>query len=136
MICFKLHEAKPSVVNSTAAATLRQAAMLIFERVVAEDAHHPPTDPTSGFSPALQDAYDLFSDLCLLTRTQGAASSSLGNLFGAIAGKQNEGEKVRMLKSLSGVGKTFGPELIESLVGGFEGCLKAVSPLTRRCDQC
>jgi hypothetical protein len=104
--------------------------MLIFERVVAEDAHHQPTEPSSAFSPALQDAYDLFSDLCLLTRTQGTPTTSLGTLFGAIAGKQNEGEKVRMLKSLNGVGKTFGLELIESLVGGFEGCLKAVSPLT------
>jgi hypothetical protein len=109
--------------------------MLIFERVVTEDAHHPPTEPASAFSPALQDAYDLFSDLCLLTRTQGAPSTSLGALFGAIAGKQNEGEKVRMLKSLGGVGKTFGLELIESLVGGFEGCLKAVSPSLRKVIQ-
>ena len=102
--------------------------MLIFERVVAEDKQHSPTEPPSGtFSPALQDAYDLFSDLCLLTRSQGAGTLGLGNLFGAIGANQNEGGKVRLLKNLSGVGKAFGLELIESLLGGFEGCLKAVS---------
>ncbi|GHJ88999.1 hypothetical protein NliqN6_5401 [Naganishia liquefaciens] len=130
LISFKLHEAKPTVVNSTAAATLRQAIMLIFERVVAEDKQHSPTEPPSGtFSPALQDAYDLFSDLCLLTRSQGAGTLGLGNLFGAIGANQNEGGKVRLLKNLSGVGKAFGLELIESLLGGFEGCLKAHPPL-------
>ena len=128
LICFKLHEAKPSVVNSTAAATLRQAVMLIFERVVAEDTQHPPTEAPSGtFSPALQDAYDLFSDLCLLTRSHGAGTLGLGNLFDAIGVNQNAGGKVQLLKNLSVVGKEFGLELIESLVGGFEGCLKAAS---------
>lgn len=127
MICFKLHEGKPSVVASTAAATLRQAVMLIFERVTTEDAQDTPQGK-EGFSPALQDAYDLLSDLCLLTRVSGATlttTGSLGNLFASIAEHEQQGE-VKLLKNLSGVGRTFGLELVESLVGGFEGCLKAV----------
>lgn len=89
----------------------------------------PSSKYERGFSPALRDAYDLFADLCILTRVQGVPSSSLGNLFAAIGGgeRDQDGEKVRLLKGLNGLGRTFGLELVESLVGGFEGCLKAVS---------
>lgn len=102
--------------------------MLIFERVTTEDAREEARKG-EGFSPALQDAYDLLSDLCLLTRVPGATSTttnSLGNLFASVVGNEQPGQ-VKLLRNLGGVGRTFGLELVESLVGGFEGCLKAVS---------
>lgn len=103
--------------------------MLIFERVTAEDAHPAPPQAEGGgggFSPALADAYDLFADLCLLTRVPGGAvMGGMGNLFTPIGGREREGE-VMLLRGCV-VGRVFGLELVESLVGGFEGCLKAVS---------
>lgn len=101
--------------------------MLIFERVTAQD-----TNPTSqtregegGSSPALRDAYDLFADLCLLTRVQGGAAGGMGSLLAGVGGREWKGE-VGLLRGCV-VGRVFGLELLESLLGGFEGCLKEVS---------
>jgi hypothetical protein len=53
LACFKLHESKAGVVSSTAAATLRQLVVLVFEKVGEEDRSgasegegaHTPTPP-------------------------------------------------------------------------------------------
>lgn len=75
-LCFKLQESRIAVVSSTAAATLRQAVMIIFEKVKDEDIKRkgdeeykvfkkidlPGTGPTKLF-PCSSDAYYTISDL-------------------------------------------------------------------------
>ncbi|EPQ28595.1 uncharacterized protein PFL1_03898 [Pseudozyma flocculosa PF-1] len=116
LLCFKLQEgSKVAVVSSTAAATLRQSVMTVFDRVKEEDAvldgikaggedaaaaaplasmsvDLPGREPVTLF-PASRDAYLLFSDLCSLAN--GEAADFLG------------------LASLS---KTFSLELVESVL--------------------
>lgn len=126
LLCFKLHESRVSVVSSTAAATLRQAVMLVFDRisldvVVAEAPLTLPTDPPSELTvtPSAMDAYEILSDLCLHTATSASGGMSLWG--GA------EKEKPRILK-LGSLQRTFGLELIESILGGYEKEIKQVSP--------
>lgn len=102
--------------------------MFVFDRVSTEDSLPPSASPPAtfhvdiptdsgegghksvGLRPAARDAYLLLEDLCLL-----------------IAGGEVEGEP-SFLKwgSLS---RTFGLELVESIVSGFGGVVRAVRPL-------
>ncbi|WVQ95482.1 hypothetical protein IAU59_002579 [Kwoniella sp. CBS 9459] len=129
LLCFKLQDSRVSVVSSTAAATLRQAVMLIFERV-SPSSNDPstsdgkitlalPSDPPSELqvSPSALDAYNIFSDLCLLTASAGSGGSGF-HLWGG-----GEKEKPKLLK-LSSLHRTFGLELIESILSGYEEGVK------------
>ncbi|ORX41097.1 guanine nucleotide exchange factor in Golgi transport N-terminal-domain-containing protein [Kockovaella imperatae] len=123
LICFKLQDSRVSVVSSTAAASLRQAVMVIFDRI-AKDTSTPLLPltligPDSGevlVTPAGLDAYHIFSDLCLLTaRGTGTGSFSLW-------GKAEDVKPV--LLKLSALQRTFGLELIESILSGYESSVK------------
>ncbi|OCF31812.1 hypothetical protein I316_06619 [Kwoniella heveanensis BCC8398] len=125
LLCFKLQDSRVSVVSSTAAATLRQAVMSIFDRVSpssvtssANDDTIPlalPSEPPTEVhvSPSALDAYNIFSDLCLLTASAGSGGSGF-HLWGG-----GEKEKPKLLK-LSNLHRTFGLELIESILSGYE----------------
>lgn len=126
LLCFKLHDSRVPVVSSTAAATLRQAVMTIFNRMSSGNDDTPvtltlPTDPPTemSISPAAMDAFNLFSDLCLLTAGGGGSSGS--SFWGS-----GEKEKPRLLK-LNSLQRTFGLELIESILSGYEEVVKKVS---------
>ncbi|KAF9162591.1 hypothetical protein DFQ26_003405 [Actinomortierella ambigua] len=92
-------------VNNTAAATLRQLVIYIFDKVGEEDRElaqkgEPKAlelgedfSPEDQLEPCAKDAYLLFQDLCLLTNS----------------------EQARFLK-LASLSKTFGLELIESVL--------------------
>ncbi|KAG4305149.1 hypothetical protein PORY_001319 [Pneumocystis oryctolagi] len=105
-ICFVLQSSKYSVVQNTAAATLRQLVMLVFERatgccsksvecgvLVAPAQEEAGAEKTQEVHQALADAYHLVEDLCLLVN----------------------GEKPKMLP-VHRLHKTFGLELIESVL--------------------
>ncbi|WVW80931.1 hypothetical protein I302_102922 [Kwoniella bestiolae CBS 10118] len=126
LLCFKLQDSRVSVVSSTAAATLRQAVMLIFDRLSlpsSSDAStiplNLPTDPVTELqiSPSAYDAYNIFADLCLLT----ASAGSSGGLH--LWGNSEKGLKPNLLK-LHNLNKTFGLELIESILSGYEDSVK------------
>ncbi|CAI2181355.1 20085_t:CDS:10 [Funneliformis geosporum] len=107
LICFRLHDSKIVVVNNTAAATLRQLVINIFEKVQEEDDINNKDGsikPTStavsihgegviALRPCARDAYYLFQDMCLLTN----------------------GENPVYLR-LHVLSRTFGLELIESVL--------------------
>ncbi|WWC72496.1 uncharacterized protein I206_106458 [Kwoniella pini CBS 10737] len=120
LLCFKLQDSRVSVVSSTAAATLRQAVMLVFDRLAAPEADSPtrafnlPTNPstTLHITPSALDAYNLFSDLCLLTASTGSGW-----------GKSSTENKPTLLK-LQSLHKTSGLELIESILSGYEESVK------------
>ncbi|RKP33781.1 guanine nucleotide exchange factor in Golgi transport N-terminal-domain-containing protein, partial [Dimargaris cristalligena] len=99
-LCFKLQESKVGVVNNTAAATLRQLVILVFEKVGREDEALPPTltvsqseSPDPGLSSSARDALAVFQDLCLLT---GGLSPQFIDIVG--------------------LARTFGLELMESVL--------------------
>ncbi|KAI3487997.1 hypothetical protein L1887_48080 [Cichorium endivia] len=119
MLGFKLHEgSKVAVVSSTAAATLRQSVMAVFDKVKDEDAvldgikgggeeaaaSAPlaamsvdlPDGPVTLF-PSSRDAYLVFSDLCSLANAEPASFLSLHTLS-----------------------KTFSLELIESVLSNHQ----------------
>ncbi|SNX81872.1 related to MON2 - peripheral membrane protein with a role in endocytosis and vacuole integrity [Melanopsichium pennsylvanicum] len=119
MLGFKLHEgSKVAVVSSTAAATLRQSVMAVFDKVKQEDAvldgikgggeeaaaSAPlaamsvdlPDGPVTLF-PSSRDAYLVFSDLCSLANAEPATFLSLDSLS-----------------------KTFSLELIESVLSNHQ----------------
>ncbi|CAG8467852.1 8909_t:CDS:10 [Cetraspora pellucida] len=105
LICFRLQDSKVLVVNNTAAATLRQLVINIFEKVQEEDEINEKNgsiQPTSTvisirgkgnipLRPCARDAYNLFQDLCLLTNFEQP-----------------------MFLRLHSLSRTFGLELIES----------------------
>ncbi|KAF9358527.1 hypothetical protein BGX26_001534 [Mortierella sp. AD094] len=113
LLCFRLQDSRVVFVNNTAAATLRQLVIYIFEKVGDEDQRlresgkkAPVSDkdeiqeiqaPEQGneeqLGPCALDAYLLFQDLCLLTNS----------------------EHARFLK-LGSISRTFGLELIESVL--------------------
>jgi hypothetical protein len=127
LLCFKLQDVRVSVVSSTAAATLRQAVMLIFDRISADPTPIPgsglmlalPTDPPTEteVSPAVMDAYCILSDLCLLTARSGGS--------GLLSWGGGDKEKPKLL-TLSNLQRTFGLELIESILSGYEEPVKQV----------
>ncbi|SAM61616.1 related to MON2-peripheral membrane protein with a role in endocytosis and vacuole integrity [Ustilago bromivora] len=115
MLGFKLHEgSKVAVVSSTAAATLRQSVMAVFDKVKEEDnvldgikgggEEAAALAPLAAMSvdlpdgsvtlfPSSRDAYLIFSDLCSLANAEPATFLSLNSLS-----------------------KTFSLELIESIL--------------------
>ncbi|KAL1917432.1 uncharacterized protein VTP21DRAFT_3825 [Calcarisporiella thermophila] len=110
LICFRLQDSKIVVVNNTAAATLRQLVIFLFDKVTKEDADAAEAsgsdsanvalipievqgEGTIELRPAAADAYCLFQDLCFLTN----------------------GEHATFLR-LNSLSRTFGLELIESVL--------------------
>ncbi|KAF9363393.1 hypothetical protein BGX34_004268 [Mortierella sp. NVP85] len=113
LLCFRLQDSRIVFVNNTAAATLRQLVIYIFEKVGEEDlaqlgqdasveTHQINTKPDATgleqvnegqLGPCALDAYLLFQDLCLLTNSEHARFLSLGS-----------------------ISRTFGLELIESVL--------------------
>ncbi|KAG0371102.1 hypothetical protein BGZ54_000046 [Gamsiella multidivaricata] len=113
LLCFRLQDSRVVFVNNTAAATLRQLVIYIFEKVGDEDLAKQEQGKTSQWQekeeatdapaseqeneeqlgPCALDAYLLFQDLCLLTNS----------------------EHARFLK-LGSISRTFGLELIESVL--------------------
>ncbi|KAG9321660.1 hypothetical protein KVV02_007459 [Mortierella alpina] len=113
LLCFRLQDSRVVFVNNTAAATLRQLVIYIFEKVGDEDLEKQKSEKDSQIQekpegqgqvvreqdteeqlgPCALDAYLLFQDLCLLTNS----------------------EHARFLK-LSSISRTFGLELIESVL--------------------
>ncbi|RAL63468.1 hypothetical protein DID88_003888 [Monilinia fructigena] len=101
-ICTILQASKNGIVLNTAAATLQQLVVSVFDKVVTEDKIALEV-PTIGEAPiengviqlrtAALDAYRVFNDICLLT----------------------EAQKPQFLRS-TGLPQTFGLELIESVL--------------------
>ncbi|ODN82823.1 hypothetical protein L202_01090 [Cryptococcus amylolentus CBS 6039] len=136
LLCFKLQDSRVSVVSSTAAATLRQAVMLIFDRLSSTHLSpsltpsEPPTPSTVPLTlpseppqtlqvtPSAMDAYSIFSDLCILAASAGAHGSTFGGLW-----KGGDAEKPKLLK-LHNLQRTFALELIESILSGYESGVK------------
>ncbi|KAG1803198.1 uncharacterized protein BJ212DRAFT_1304669 [Suillus subaureus] len=128
LLCFKLQDSRIAVVSSTAAATLRQLIMFIFEKMANEDRQDKngtpelseaalPDGSTKALGPCAKDAFSVFEDLCLL----------------AIS------EKLNFLK-LEYLHKTFALELIESVLTNYHELFKKatdrhVFPLTLRCTR-
>ncbi|KAJ7226681.1 hypothetical protein GGX14DRAFT_692973 [Mycena pura] len=107
LLCFKLQESKIAVVSSTAAATLRQLVMFVFDKMVDEDRRDDgdaanwlemklPNGSTKTLGPSARDAFSVFEDLCLLANS----------------------EKPNFLK-LEFLPKTFALELIESVLTNY-----------------
>ncbi|CAK5277941.1 unnamed protein product [Mycena citricolor] len=113
LLCFKLQESKIAVVSSTAAATLRQLVMFVFDKMVDEDRRDDDPD-TAGWEdvtlpdgsvkmlgPSGKDAFSVFEDLCLLANS----------------------EKPNFLK-LEFLHKTFALELIESVLTNYHALFR------------
>ncbi|KAG2136619.1 uncharacterized protein EDB93DRAFT_1242351 [Suillus bovinus] len=107
LLCFKLQDSRIAVVSSTAAATLRQLVMFIFEKMVNEDRQEASDTPelseatlpdgsTKALGPCAKDAFSVFEDLCLLANS----------------------ERPNFLK-LDYLHKTFALELIESVLTNY-----------------
>ena len=123
LLCFKLHESKITVVSSTAAATLRQLVMFVSDKVVEEDRRAEsaigraweteevvlPDENRKTVGPSAKDVYSIFEDLCLLCNS----------------------EKPKFLK-LEFLSKTFGLELIESVLTNYSELFRVVSALHPR----
>jgi hypothetical protein len=102
--------------------------MLIFDRPSTDSAAPSiplilPAEPEVEVmvTPSAMDAYNILSDLCLLTGGGGVSSGM--SLWGG-----SEKEKPRLLK-LTGLQRTFGLELIESILSGYEEGVKQVGCL-------
>ncbi|KAH8170916.1 dimerization and cyclophilin-binding domain of mon2 domain-containing protein [Sarocladium implicatum] len=109
-ICFVLQGSKNAIVNNTAAATLQQLVVTVFDKVLAEDKNGtdspsagvaPTRDGEVELRPAALDAYRVFNDLCLLT----------------------ENQRPEFLR-FSGLPQTFGLELIESVINNHAPVFK------------
>ncbi|TGO60982.1 hypothetical protein BCON_0031g00610 [Botryotinia convoluta] len=101
-ICTILQASKNGIVLNTAAATLQQLVVSVFDKVVTEDkialevptiGEAPTEDGVIQLRAAALDAYRVFNDICLLT----------------------EAQKPQFLRS-TGLPQTFGLELIESVL--------------------
>lgn len=102
--------------------------MLVFDRISSDTT--PPTIPLKldtdppteiAVSASGLDAFNLFSDLCILTAGGGSSGFSLW-------GGSKE-DKPRLLK-LSSLQRTFGLELIESVLSGYEDGVKKVRAIS------
>ncbi|KAF9430242.1 hypothetical protein BGZ94_007779 [Podila epigama] len=100
LLCFRLQDSRVIFVNNTAAATLRQLVIYIFEKVGEEDIRLLKAEPQQGanqeatvqdmstteqgneeqLGPCALDAYLLFQDLCLLTNSEPAQFLRLGSI--------------------------------------------------------
>ncbi|EUC64796.1 MON2 peripheral membrane protein, putative, partial [Rhizoctonia solani AG-3 Rhs1AP] len=112
LLCFRLQDSRIAVVSSTAAATLRQLVMFIFDKVVVEQGQRSPTDipedqpPTklaqfpdgssAHLAPSAHDAFAIFQDLCLLANSERP-----------------------LYLQLEALPKTFSLELIESVLTNY-----------------
>ncbi|CUA76100.1 Protein MON2 homolog [Rhizoctonia solani] len=119
LLCFRLQESRIAVVSSTAAATLRQLVMFIFDKVTHE---HSSTDIPGGQSPtklaqlpdgssarlapSAHDAFAIFQDLCLLANSERP-----------------------LYLQLEALPKTFSLELIESVLTNYYELFKSRSEL-------
>ncbi|KAG8863454.1 hypothetical protein FRB96_008194 [Tulasnella sp. 330] len=114
LLCFRLQESRIAVVSSTAAATLRQLVMFVFDKVVEADNKYGsgvivseasntelPNGSVVPLHPSAKDAFFVFQDLCLLANS----------------------EKARFLK-LHALPKTFGLELIESVLTNYHALFR------------
>lgn len=105
--------------------------MLVFDRMSTDTAvgetptllltlpGETPTEIT--VTPSALDAYCVLSDLCLLTARSGSGSGT-----GLLGWGSGDKEKPKLLK-LSNLQRTFGLELIESILSGYEEAVKQVS---------
>lgn len=131
MLGFKLHEgSKVAVVSSTAAATLRQSVMAVFDKVKDEDAvldgikgggeDAAALAPVAAMSldlpqgavtlfPSSRDAYLVFSDLCSLANAEPATFLSLDSLS-----------------------KTFSLELVESVLSNHQRLFASAGSANRQ----
>lgn len=109
LLCFRLQESKVGVVSSTAAATLRQMVIILFDGVVEEDRKQQDQQPTEqvilypektsvSLRPSALDAFDVLQDLCNLISSPPSPANHL---------------------QLSNLPKTFGLELVESVLSDF-----------------
>jgi hypothetical protein len=120
LLCFRLQESRIAVVSSTAAATLRQLVMFVFDKVadidrltkddadekIAESTFIDVTLPSGKvvkLHPSARDAFSVFEDLCLLANS----------------------EKPLFLK-LESLPKTFALELIESVLTNYHALFRTV----------
>ncbi|KAH7886558.1 hypothetical protein F5I97DRAFT_1868110 [Phlebopus sp. FC_14] len=117
LLCFKLQDSRIAVVSSTAAATLRQLVMFVFDKMVDEDrrdAGDPealmevtlPDGNTTALGPYAKDAYSVFEDLCLLANSEQPHFLDLEYLH-----------------------KTFALELIESVLTNYHELFRKHSEL-------
>jgi hypothetical protein len=122
VLCFRLHFTRDPTTSHTAAATVQQLISHVFERVVSEDqisinnedAAGPDLESLKvasevapkGLAPAAADAFLLFQDLVLLIN----------------------GDRPYWLRGLNEMTRTFGLELIESLLTDFPSVFVNVSP--------
>ncbi|KAF8340513.1 uncharacterized protein EI90DRAFT_3279123 [Cantharellus anzutake] len=119
LLCFRLQESRIAVVSSTAAATLRQLVMLVFDKVVDaermdevdEDGKERektvfPNGTEVFLSPSSRDAFCVFQDLCLLANSERPSFLSLESLP-----------------------KTFALELIESVLANYHSMFRKRSEL-------
>lgn len=114
MVCFRLQDSKAMVVNNTAAATLRQLVIFVFDKVTKEDTQDLDASQACEIEinsgekvslyPCAKDAYYLFQDLCLLTN----------------------GDLPEYLR-LNHLSKTFGLELIESVLANHYALFREVN---------
>lgn len=106
--------------------------MIVFDRTSSHNADPVvdlvlPSDPPEELKvdPSAMDAFSIFSDLCLWT---GGGGGGGGFLWSG-----SEKQKPKLLK-LGSLQKTFGLELIESVLSGYEEGVKKVSAaLPPRC---
>ncbi|XP_071961451.1 protein MON2 homolog isoform X3 [Antedon mediterranea] len=113
VICFRLHFSKDNTVSNTASAIVQQVVCTVFERVLAEDAANAAGAedhsihqnslktnsrlPPKSLRPCATDAYLLFQDLCQLVNA----------------------EHPTWLLGLTEMSRTFGLELLESILNSF-----------------
>ncbi|KAF8606647.1 hypothetical protein BDV93DRAFT_553804 [Ceratobasidium sp. AG-I] len=122
LLCFRLQDSRIAVVSSTAAATLRQLVMFIFDKVITEQrqrsaaddlpeqrskrAAQLPDGTSTDLPPSAHDAFAIFQDLCLLANSERPLYLNLETLP-----------------------KTFSLELIESVLTNYHELFRNQSEL-------
>ncbi|KAH7341760.1 hypothetical protein B0J17DRAFT_647820 [Rhizoctonia solani] len=118
LLCFRLQDSRIAVVSSTAAATLRQLVMFIFDKVVVEQKQRStvgspedqlpaklaqfPDGSSGNLAPSAHDAFAIFQDLCLLANSERP-----------------------LYLQLEALPKTFSLELIESVLTNYYELFKS-----------
>ncbi|XP_037071265.1 protein MON2 homolog [Pollicipes pollicipes] len=116
-LCFRLCFCKDSTIMNTAGATVRQLVALVFERVLTEDGRSP-SDQSSPSQPADMEHLKIASGSAPKTLRPAAADAYL--LFQDLVQLVN-GEQPFWLAGLTEMTRTFGLELIESILTSFPG---------------
>lgn len=109
LLCFKLHDSKLAAVASTAAATLRQMVVFMFEMVMRED--EPANNDSDPCNPAFVARY---VQLMPQVRSLRACALDAHLLFHDLCALSS-GESAVFLR-LETLNRTFGLELIESVI--------------------